>query len=166
MPIISRMPHCGHALMREIQARSTAKDWRDARREWEISRVFFSEPDNPGRCLCGHFPIREHCVLRNRVNGNVVTVGNVCVKRFFDLNAEDLFAAFRKIMKNLEATMSAKAIDYAHGRDWINDWERDHCLSICGRSKRKLSPRQLAKRVEIHKKILVRLTEREGRHDA
>jgi hypothetical protein len=30
-------------------------------------------------CICGHHPITDHCVIENRVNGNQLEVGNVCV---------------------------------------------------------------------------------------
>jgi len=146
-------------------ARSVATDWHDARREWDLSSIFFTGPDEPGTCLCGHFPIREHCVLANRVNGNLAVVGNVCVKRFLGIDSEELFAAFRRIIRNHEAALSERAIDYAYERGWIAEWERDFSLNTCRKHRGKLTARQLTKRVEINAKIIGRLTER-GEGDA
>jgi hypothetical protein len=164
----SRDPENGRApyrLTEGIIALSVADTWGDAKREWELESVFFTEPGDYGTCLCGH-AIREHCVLTNRVNGNVAVVGNVCVMKFLGLDAEELFAAFRKIVKNPEAALSTKAIDYAYEHAWINDWERCFCLTTCRKSRPKLSPSQLKIRCEINAKIIGRLTEREGRDHA
>ena len=42
-------------------------------------------------CLCSHFPIKEICVIRNRVNGVRAEVGNVCVKKFLGLPSGKIF---------------------------------------------------------------------------
>jgi hypothetical protein len=160
--IISRTPHSGHALAREILARSSATEWHDAKLEWALSSIFFSGPDDPGTCLCGHFPIREHCVLTNRNTGAKVVVGNVCVKRFLGLDYGDLFAALRKIMKNREAALPLKPVDYGWEQGWLTSWERNFCLNTCRKSRRRLSPNQLKKRIEINTKFIGRLTEWEG----
>ena len=60
-----------------------------AKREWVLSDVFISDL---GRCLCS-YRITEHCVLTNKLNGNQVVVGNICVEQFIGLPSERLFAA-------------------------------------------------------------------------
>lgn len=166
MSNLPEVPHKGYALVREILARSVATTWPDAKQEWELSGVVFSAPDDPGTCLCGHFPIRERCVLTNRETGAEVVVGNVCVKKFLDhLGAEGLVADFRKIMRNHEAALGAKAIDYAYRQGWINDWERDFGLNTCRKRRRTPSPKERRKRAEINAKIIAGLTAREeARH--
>ena len=59
-------------LITEILERSVAQTWDEARREWSLYEVY--EADEPETCLCGHFPIIELCVLRNRRNGIQATV--------------------------------------------------------------------------------------------
>src|ERR1051326_1862766 len=103
MSIIPHGSHFGEKLRKEILARSVPDDWFNAKREWELTRVFFSPPGHPGTCLCGH-PIRENCVLTNRLSGIEVTVGNVCVNQFLGLDSEELFAAVRKIIRSEEHT--------------------------------------------------------------
>src|SRR5262245_29496834 len=80
-----------YRLTARIIAGSVAETWADAKREWELSHIYFAEPDEAGTCLCGHSPIIEHCVLVNRPNGKTATVGNVCVTRFLGLGSEPIF---------------------------------------------------------------------------
>jgi hypothetical protein len=145
----------GHAacpLIDAIVALGEAVDWQEARKEWELAEVFFAERDQPGTCLCGHAPIIEHCVLLNRKNGNRAVVGNVCVKRFMGLPSGKLFEAFARIMAKRDAALNAATVEYAHGKGWINNWERGFCLDTC--RKRKLTERQRAKREEINARVL------------
>jgi hypothetical protein len=165
-PKVYRSPsaggHARYQLAAEIIARSVGDTWDDAKREWDLAHVFISAPDEPGTCLCGHHPIREHCLLTNRENGNEAVVGNVCVTKFMGLSSEKLFAAFRRIAKNREAALNAEAVDYAHRTGWIDDWQRRFYLDTCRRSRRKLSQKQLAKRVEINRKVLARVAASRG----
>jgi hypothetical protein len=145
----------GHApfrLAEEIVNRSVAESWHDARIEWELESVFVSKLDEPGTCLCGHYPIREHCVLRNRENDNVVVVGNCCVRRFLDMPSERVFRGLRRIVRDVEAALGPATVEFAHGRGWINDWERSFLLDTA--RKQRPSARVLAKRAEINAKVL------------
>jgi hypothetical protein len=146
-----------YRLVEEIIARSVAAFWQDAKREWTLSHIYYADPEEPSTCLCDHSPIIEHCVLLNRENGNVVIVGNVCVTQFMGIPAENLFAALRRIMDDLEAALNAAAIEYAYSKGWIDDWKRNFYLSTW--RKRKLSSNQLAKRVEINEVVLRRARE-------
>jgi hypothetical protein len=143
-----------YRLVEEILARSVSADWGAAKAEWSLADVYFA--DSPGACLCGHAPIVEHCVLVNRRNGNVVTVGNVCVTRFMGILAADrIFQGLRRVMKDREAKLNKDAVAYAHHKGWINDWELDFYLNTC--RKRKLSPRQRAKRSLINEHVVARV---------
>jgi hypothetical protein len=144
-----------YLLVRKIMARSEAQAWAQAKLEWDLSHIYFADRDYPGTCLCGHFPIIEHCVLRNHLNGSIATVGNVCVSRFLDLpEVEDLFASLRRIIKNPQSTLSTFAIEHCYQECWLNDWERSFYIDTCKR--RQPTPRQLAKRVEINEAIVLR----------
>jgi hypothetical protein len=155
-----------YRLVEEIVALSVANTWHLAKSEWALAEVYLA--DQPGTCLCGHYPIIEHCVLCNRENGNTAVVGNVCVTRFLGLASEVIFAGLRRITHDCGKAMNQAAIEYAHSRGWINDWERDFYLDTS--RKGKLSPKQRAKRVEINRRVLAQATrpapEVEGRRDA
>jgi hypothetical protein len=133
--------------MERIIARSEAKSWAEAKLEWNLVEIF-EDRDSPGTCLCGHYPITEQCILVNRINGNRVVVGNVCVKRFLGLPTDNLFQALRRIEKNTAAALNEEMILHAHAHGWINDWEKMFYLDTI--RERKLSPRQRAIRVQIN----------------
>jgi hypothetical protein len=154
--ITSPAVHSRSALVSSILALSAADVWDEAKREWDLESVWFAEPDEPWRCMCGHSPIREVCVIRNRLTGHRAEVGNVCVTRFLGLPSGDLFAALKRVARNPAAALSPAAVEYAHGRGWMNDWERSFCLDTAKR--RKLSARQRAKRAEINTRVLARIT--------
>jgi hypothetical protein len=139
-----------YRLVEEIIARSVTSTWREAKLEWELDYII--KADTPGSCLCGHPNITEQCVLVNRKNANKVIVGSVCVTRFIGLPSDNLFASLRRIAKNRMAVLGVEAIEYAYGRGWISTWEHGFYLDTC--SKRKLSKRQKAKRVEINELVL------------
>jgi hypothetical protein len=138
-------------LMQEIVARSIAKTWDEAKLEWILNDVY--EADESEACLCGHFPIIELCNLRNKVNASCVTVGNCCVKKFIGLPSDLIFQAVKRIRSDNCKSLNAEAIDYAHGKAWISDWERDFYFNIM--RKRILTAKQRTKKVEINTKFII-----------
>lgn len=141
-------------LAREIISRSVSNDWASAKTEWVIDHIYFATYLDC--CLCGHSPIREICVLRNTVNGKRARVGNICVKKFMGHDSERLFGYFRRVNQSLTSSLSQDAIDYAYDQHWINQWEYDfYCDTI---RKRKLSEKQLNKRLQINEKIKAKTT--------
>jgi hypothetical protein len=141
-----------YRLAQEIVARSIADRWADAKLEWSLAEVFFLGPDECGVCLCGHFPIKECCVLVNHENGTEVTVGNCCVKKFLDLPSEAIFRALRRVARDPSKAISPAAVEHFHRRGWITAWERSFLLDTA--RKRRPSPKVLAKRAEINAKLL------------
>lgn len=141
-------------LFAEIIALSVAKSWEEAKLEWDLKHVY--REDEPMMCLCGHTPIIEICVLQNRCNGNLAEVGNVCVTRFLGLESDLIFAGLRRVAKNPSKALNEAATNYAHEQKWITDWEKQFSLDTS--RKRKLSAKQVLKRVEINQRILAKTT--------
>ncbi len=139
-------------LTQKILARSYADNWQEAKDEWELKEVFFADPDQPGTCLCGHFPIVENCVLRNRETGRTAVVGNVCVTKFLEIDSDTLFQALRRIAADPKKALNLAAIEFAYRRGWLTSWDRKFCLDTC--RKRKLSPRQREIRAAINAKVI------------
>ena len=140
-------------LTAEIIRLSRATNWAAAKLEWSLVEVY--ESDEPDTCLCGHFPIIEICVIRNKRNGNETIVGNVCVNKFLGLPSDNIFRSVKRIAKDNTKSLSLDAIDHAYAKKWITDWERDFSLDT--RGKRKMSENQIAKRVEINRKVMLRM---------
>jgi len=143
-------------LFREIIARSVAQHWREAKREWELVDIY--REDEPLECLCGHTPIIEICVLRNRRNGNDAIVGNVCVNKFLGIDSNLIFEGLRRISEDPTKGLNAAATLHAFEKKWINEWEKNFSLNT--NKKRKLSAKQEVKREEINRRVLARTTNR------
>ena len=133
-----------------ILALSEAGDWEVARREWSL--VDISEANEPETCLCGHFPIIEICTIANRVNGHRAEIGNRCVKRFLGLRSDLIFAAIKRIRKDITKSLNADAIVFFNERGLLTAWEYNFLQDTM--AKRALSPAQSATREKINRKLL------------
>jgi len=142
-----------YKLTTEIIRLSSATNWAAAKSEWSLLEVYESvEPDT---CLCGHFPIIEICVIANKRNGNKAIVGNVCVNKFLGLPSDNIFRSVKRVAKDNTKSLSVEAINHAHAKNWINDWERGFSLDT--RGKRNMSEKQTQKRMQINKKVMFRM---------
>ena len=70
--------------VKEILSRSHSKDYDEAILEWSIISTI--ESQTPETCICGHFPITQIAVVKNKETGASVEVGSTCVSQF---TAED-----------------------------------------------------------------------------
>lgn len=74
-----KMSHTFQILVSLIIEASESDSWSAARKEWRLDTIYEQQGET---CLCGHYPITDNCVIINKKNQNVVTVGNVCIKHF------------------------------------------------------------------------------------
>lgn len=139
-----------YKLTQEIIQRSQSKVWDIARLEWALNEIY--EADEPETCLCGHFPIIDICILRNKVNGHLATVGNCCVKKFIGLPSDLIFQAVKRVRMDTQNSLNAEAIQHAYEKGWINEWEFK--FSIDTMRKRNLSAKQLQSRMKVNEKML------------
>ncbi|MFQ5786713.1 MAG: hypothetical protein ACE5H1_01905 [Thermodesulfobacteriota bacterium] len=142
-----------YRLKTEIVLRSQSNRWETAKLEWDLSIIY--KADQPESCLCGHFPIKEICVLRNRLNHRSTTVGNCCVKKFIGLPSDKIFQAVKKVGKDKKKSLNSETISYAYEKGWINNWEYNFSLNTM--RKRNLSIKQLHFRKKINEKMLFNL---------
>jgi len=123
-----------------ILALSQAGEWEVARREWSL--VDISEADDPETCLCGHFPIIEICTIANRLTGHRAEIGNRCVKRFLGLRSDLIFAAIKRIRKDITKGLNEDAVVFFNERGLLTSREYKFLKDTL--SKRVLSPAQAA----------------------
>ncbi len=141
-----------YRLTQEIIDRSFAKTWAEAKLEWELAEVYEAHDREP--CLCGHFPIIERCVLVNKVTGQTVTVGNHCVTKFFELPAEKIFQAFKRVGRDPTKSLNAEAVRHAFEVGWIDPYERKFYLDILSKWKGiKLSEKQTRMKTKINARV-------------
>lgn len=101
-------------LIRAVVSRSVADDFEHARLEWDVTDCYIAgEGDSVAseRCICGHEPITECFVIKNRFTGEVIDpIGNVCVKQFRRQDMADIAKGFRDV-----ARLRSAAIGLAPG---------------------------------------------------
>lgn len=139
-------------LFHEITTRSRSKAWEEASLEWNLTTVYESKKQKS--CLCGHFPIIEICVLKNKFNQNTVRVGNCCVKKFLQLPSHKIFNAFKRIREDISKSLNIESLDYAFQQKWLNDWEISFYKDIF--RKRNLTEKQSIKKSLINRLLVKR----------
>ena len=142
------MEHNFERLKAHILPLSNAKDFNAARKEWTLIGVEVSEEfDN---CPCGQ-EIKEHCYIRNQLNGNTTYVGNVCINRFIGIDTGNLFSGLKKIAADDTANANEDLIIHAYRFGYI--YESEYKFLMETRRKRKLSDKQLAWKKKINRRI-------------
>lgn len=134
----------------EIIELSDSPTWDLAKMEWQLSEIYFA--DDPETCLCGHYPILELCIINNIKNSNMATVGNCCVKKFLGLPSDKIFAAIKRVKKDIEKSVNSETLKHAFRKEWISKWEYDFYNNIG--SKRLLTNKQNEKKIEVNRRIL------------
>jgi hypothetical protein len=77
-----------------------------------------------------------------------------------------VFQAVRRVSKDISRALNAEAIEHAHSRGWINDWERD--FSFDTMRKRVLSEKQKSRRQQINQMVMrqINRNRQTGQQDA
>jgi hypothetical protein len=146
----SAMEHNLARLKAHILPLSRAQSFETARREWDLVGVELSaELDN---CPCGQ-EIREHCYIRNRVTGHTTHVGNVCINRFIGIDTGNLFPGLKRIAQDPSANANQDLIEHARMLGYLYS-DKEYEFLMQTRHKRKLSPKQLAWKQLINRRIV------------
>lgn len=138
-------------LCKEIIDRSNSKVWDIAKTEWSV--VDMENVEEPETCLCGHFPITEVLILKNKYSNCRVRVGNVCVNKFITKNNN--FNGYKKIRKDINKSINYELLEIAYKNKWISLKEFDFYRNII--SKRCLSDKQLSWKKSINETIISKI---------
>ncbi len=140
-----------YKLSKEIINLSESNRWESAKEEWEFRFAYMSEEFQT--CLCGHYPIKEICVIKNSLNSNETEVGNCCVNKFLGIDyANKIFNSTKRIKQDKARSMSPESLDYLLLNNAITKFEFDLYLNII--RKRNLSPKQLDIKIKINQKLI------------
>jgi hypothetical protein len=139
-----------YKLSQEIVYRSVSQNWTEAKTEWRLINVY--EEDEFQTCLCGHYPIREICVIKNKHNGTEVEIGNCCVKKFMGLRSDIIFSAIKRIRKDIYKSLNADTLSFAFQKRWISEWENNFYCDIM--KKRCLTEKQQHIKIQINRNVL------------
>lgn len=145
------MGHNFEHLKAHILPLSKAQDFNTAKKEWVLVGIELSEEfDN---CLCGQ-KIKEHCYIRNQINGNTTYVGNVCIKNFIGIDTGNLFSGLKRIVSDKTANPNGDLIIYAYQLGYI--YKKEYKFLMETRRKRNLSVKQLEWKIKINHRIINR----------
>ena len=138
-------------LTEEILALSVSKSWNSAKNEWNFEYAYYSEENQT--CLCGHYPIKNICVIRNIKNKNSTEIGNCCINKFLGIDeGNKIFTSILKLKDDLTKSMSEEVVDYLKSKKIIDDYDYNFYKDIL--RKRILSERQLNIKKKINQKLL------------
>lgn len=135
---------------------SEADNFDDAKSEWKLDYIYITE--EYGRCPC-NVRIKEHCSLKNEKNKNTTWVGNVCVRRFMNIDSGSLFRSLKTIRGNRSAKPNMSLINYAWDRRYLYGKNEYNFLADISR-KRRLSQKQLNWLLKINRRILEKIVVR------
>ena len=138
-------------LVKRVINLSKSNRWPVAKLEWSFDHAYYSLSDQ--RCLCGHFPIRQICVIRNLSNQNITEVGNCCVNKFLCITeANKIFSSISRLNKDISKSMSIEALHYLRKHKLISAYEYNFYQSTI--RKRSLTEKQFHFREKINQKLL------------
>ena len=143
------MEHNFEQLKAHILPLSSSTNFEFARREWDLVGIEVSQEFD--RCPCGQ-EIKEHCFIRNRLNGNTTYVGNICINRFIGIDTGSLFDGLKRIASDPDANPNADLIEHARSFGYLFDGEYEFLMRT--RLKRKLTPKQLSWKQKINRRIV------------
>lgn len=114
-------------LRAEILAQSVEKNnFSVACAEWELVSVYHQ---HGGECICSHYPITEHCCVRNKFNHNNLIVGNECIKHF-NKNTENIkpvsrnvFNSLRKMRRDVDTTAGKELLELCQRLGILKDYD-------------------------------------------
>ena len=130
---------------------SNSEIWLEAKPEWELHIVY---PDGSDRsCECGHQPIHQICVIKNRENQNEADVGNVCVHNFMQLASKRIFAVLRRVRAQMTKSLNPAALELFTRRGVISHAEQEDYLEYW-RKRTNLTDAQRHQKLSINKRIL------------
>lgn len=130
---------------------SNAQEWLEAKPEWILHSVY--NDSSLRSCECGHEPINQICVIKNRDNGNEAEVGNVCVHNFMQLASRRIFAVLKRVRAQVSKPLNPAALELFARRGAISDSEREDYLTYW-RKRTNLTDKERNQKLDINERVL------------
>ncbi len=138
-------------LTEEILKLSNSKFWESAKHEWNFEYAYCS--DELQTCLCGHYPIKNICVIKNGNNKNVTEVGNCCINKFLRIeDGNKIFISIKRLKEDLSKSMSAEVLDYLKSKKILSSFDYNFYSNII--RKHNLTQKQLETKKRINQKLI------------
>lgn len=143
-----------------ILALSKSGDWDEAKPEWELHAVY-NDPSERA-CECGHQPINQICVIRNKENRNEAEVGNVCVHNFMKLASRRIFAVLRRVEAETTKSLNPAALELFTRRGVLTAAEHDDYTDYW-RKRINMTKDQRDQKLDINARVLAYVTAESAR---
>lgn len=134
-----------------ILALSRSQIWLDAKPEWELHLVY-NDGENRS-CECGHQPIHQICVIKNRENGEEAEVGNVCVHNFMQLASKRIFSVLKRVRAETTKSLNPAALELFARRGVISAHEVDDYLSYW-RKRSNMTNAERNQKISINERVI------------
>lgn len=138
------------SLINGVIEKSISKQWNTAKQEWFLFDVY--ETEEQDTCLCGHHPIKEICVLKNKQNNELIEVGNCCVKTIWNFGSDKILKSIKSVRKDITKSINVECIEFAFKKNIINIKDYNFYLDIW--RKRNLSEKQKKWKNDINIRVL------------
>ena len=116
--------------------------------------ILFYKSGSPKKCLCGHYPIKNICVLKNVKNNKQTEVGNCCVSKFLHIDiGTKILAATERVKVDINKSIGSSILEYLKEKKFLSKYECNFYSDTL--KKRKLTEKQLEFRVKINRKVLI-----------
>jgi hypothetical protein len=143
-----------------ILALSNSKEWLEAKPEWELHIVYNDSSERA--CECGHQPIHQICVIKNRENNKEAEVGNVCVHNFMQLASRRVFSVLKRVRAEFTKSLNPAALDLFKHRGVISAAEEGDYLSYW-RKRTNMTRDERQQKIAINERILKFVDEESAR---
>jgi hypothetical protein len=143
--------HNFEKLKAAILSLSVSNEWLEAKPEWELYIVYNDGSDRS--CECGHQPIHQICVIKNRDNQNQAEVGNVCVHNFMQLASRRVFSVLRRVRAEITKSLNPAALDLFRKRGVISAGEEADYLDYW-RRRTNMTQAERRQKIDINQRVL------------
>ena len=130
---------------------SKSDDFYIAAQEWEP--IWYDEDEDcQSECICGKQHIKELNAIKNKYTGYELIVGSECINYFMELDTTNVFKRLGEIKTNPELAMTPKLLNAISRLNILDNWQLNFYSNTS--LKRNLNSKQMAKRIEINKKVV------------
>lgn len=134
------------------------RSWKAVLQEWDLKEVYQITTSKFQTCACGHSPIKNICVMNNRITGKFIEIGNVCVQKFGDSRLIAITNNIEKLLKGCTKSINPAMAQVAYKDGVISSWQMQFTEDTC--LKRDLSPKQFAQRLRVNRQIIAKYANR------
>lgn len=140
-----------YKLKESILKLSKSQNWEIAKKEWNFEYAYNSL--DAKTCMCGKFPIKNICLIRNTITNELAEVGNLCIDKFLGIeDGRSIFVAIKKITHDINKSISKKALEYY--KDKLEMTEKEYNFYNQILRKRKLSYKQLNWKRSLNRRFI------------